>query len=165
MLSGIERRNLMSAFVHMELSTSDPEAAKNFYRDLFGWKLTDQHMADGSVYTMLDTRSGPPGGGIMKAMMPDQPTAWMGYVGVKSAKKAMERAKSLGATPIVEYKEIPGYGAFGIFVDPTGAMLAVWEPAPKAAARPAPKKKAAKRATKKTAKKAPAKKTARRKKK
>ena len=138
----------MSAFVHMELSTSDPDAAKRFYRDLFGWKLTDQQMADGSVYTMLDTRSGPPGGGIMRTMMPEQPTAWMGYVGVKSAKKAMEKALSLGATPIVEYKEIPGYGAFGIFVDPTGAILAVWEPAPKAKT-PAPKKKAVKRATSK----------------
>jgi len=156
MFGEVQRRNLMSAFVHMELSTSDPEAAKRFYKDLFGWKLTDQHMADGSVYTMLDTRSGPPGGGIMKTMMPDQPTAWMGYVGVKSAKKAMEKAKTLGATPIVEYKEIPDYGAFGIFVDPTGAILAVWEPAAKAA-RPAPKKKASKRTS--------ARKTSRRKKK
>jgi len=140
----------MSAFVHMELSTTDPEAAKRFYKELFGWKLTDQKMADGSVYTMLDTRSGPPGGGIMKTMAPEQPTAWMGYVGVKSAKKAMEKARSLGATPIIEYKEIPSYGAFGIFIDPTGATLAVWEPfAP--AAQSAPKKKAARKAsTKKT---------------
>src|SRR5262245_35560897 len=143
----------MSAFVHMELSTSDPEAAKNFYKELFGWKLTDQKMEDGSVYTMLDTRSGPPGGGIMRKMMPEQPTAWMGYVGVKSARKAMEKARALGATPIVEYKEIPGYGAFGIFVDPTGAAIAVWEPAPRAK-KPAPKKKTAKKASaKKTSRK------------
>src|SRR5215470_9646734 len=140
----------MSAFVHMELSTTDPEAAKRFYKELFGWKLTDQKMADGSVYTMLDTRSGPPGGGIMKTMAPEQPTAWMGYVGVKSARKSMEKARSLGATPIIEYKEIPGYGAFGIFADPTGATLAVWEPFAQAA-QAAPKKKAA---SKKTAKKA-----------
>jgi predicted enzyme related to lactoylglutathione lyase len=99
---------------------------------------------------MFDTRSGPPGGGIMKTMAPEQPTAWLGYVGVKSAKKAMERARSLGATPIVEYREIPGYGAFGIFVDPTGAAIAVWEPAPRAAQPAAPKKKATKKAAKKT---------------
>jgi len=140
----------MSAFVHMELSTRDPEAAKRFYKELFGWKLTDQKMADGSVYTMFDTRSGPPGGGIMKTMAPEQPTAWMGYVGVKSAKKAMEKAKSLGATPIIEYKEIPSYGAFGIFIDPTGAALAVWEPFAKPA-QPAPRKKAVKKASSKKA--------------
>ena len=140
----------MSAFVHMELSTSDPGAAKRFYKELFGWKLTDQKMADGSVYTMFDTRSGPPGGGIMKTMAPEQPTAWMGYVGVKSAKKAMEKAKSLGATPIIEYKEIPSYGAFGIFVDPTGATLAVWEPFAQAA-QTAPKKKPAMKASAKKA--------------
>jgi uncharacterized protein len=142
----------MSAFVHMELSTGDPDAAKRFYKELFGWKLTDEKMPDGNVYTMFDTRAGGPGGGIMKKMMPEQPTAWLGYVGVKSAKKAMERARSLGAIPIVEYKEIPGYGAFGIFVDPTGAAMAVWEPAPKAKS-PAPKKKIAKKTVKKTSRK------------
>ena len=151
----------MSAFVHMELSTRDPEAAKNFYKELFGWKLTDQTMPDGSVYTMFDTRSGPPGGGIMKTMASEQPTAWMGYVGVKSAKQAMEKAQSLGATPIIEYKEIPSYGAFGIFVDPTGATLAVWEPF----APPATKKKPSRKTTRKASPRRAAKKASRRKKK
>ena len=53
----------MSAFVHHELNTSDPAAAKKFYKGLFGWKLEDMKMPDGSVYTMFKT--GPKeGGGI-----------------------------------------------------------------------------------------------------
>jgi len=135
----------MSAFVHMELSTDDPEAAKSFYKRLFGWKLTDQKMPNG-VYTLVDTRAGGPGGGIMAKMDPSQPTAWLPYVGVKSVKKSMETAKTLGATPVVEHKQIPGYGALGIFVDPTGATFAVWE-AEQRAARPAPKKKAGRKAS------------------
>ncbi len=141
----------MSAFVHMELATDDPARAKSFYKQLFGWKLTDQKMPDGSVYTMFDTRAGGPGGGIMQKMMPDQPTAWLPYVGVKSVKKSMEKAKTLGATPVVEFKPIPGYGVLGIFVDPTGATFAVWE-AEARATRPAPKKKAAKKTSKKSSK-------------
>lgn len=137
----------MSAFVHLELATDDPEAAKNFYKQLFGWKLTDQQMPNG-VYTLFDTRAGGPGGGIMKKTMPDQPTAWLPYVGVKSVKKSMEKAKTLGARPVIEYDQIPGYGALGIFVDPTGATFAVWE-AEQMAARPTPKKKSAKKAPKK----------------
>jgi predicted enzyme related to lactoylglutathione lyase len=137
----------VSAFVHMELSTDDPVAAKNFYKQLFGWKLTDQQMPTG-VYTLFDTRAGGPGGGITKKMMPGQPTAWLPYVGVKSVKKSMEKAKTLGATPVVEYQEIAGYGAMGVFVDPTGATFAVWEAAPRAAS-PKPKKKAAKKVSKK----------------
>ncbi len=99
----------MSAFVHMELSTNDPTAAKNFYKQLFGWKLTDNEMPNGT-YTTFDTRAGGPGGGITAKMDPGQPTAWLPYVGVKSVKKSMEKAKSLGATPVVEYMPIPGYG-------------------------------------------------------
>jgi predicted enzyme related to lactoylglutathione lyase len=141
----------MSAFVHMELSTDDPNAAKNFYKQLFGWKLTDNQMPNG-VYTTFDTRAGGPGGGITAKMNPGQPTAWLPYVGVKSVKKSMEKAKALGATPIVEYMAIPGYGVMGVFVDPTGASFAVWEAEPRAA-QPAPKKKAAKKSAKKSARK------------
>ena len=140
----------MSAFVHMELSTDDPNAAKNFYKQLFGWKLTDNKMPNG-IYTTFDTRAGGPGGGITAKMMPGQPTAWLPYVGVKSVKKSMDKAKTLGATPVVEYDEIPGYGKLGIFVDPTGATFAIWEAEPRAA-RPAPKK-AAKKSARKTAQK------------
>src|SRR5262249_9080165 len=126
------RGGVMSAFVHMELATGDPNAAKNFYRELFGWKLREDKMPDGREDTMLDTRDGGPGGGIMQKMSPEQPTAWLPYVGVKSVKSSMDKAKALGATPIVEHQEIPGYGALGIFVDPTGATFALWEAAPQA---------------------------------
>jgi len=129
----------------MELSTDDPTAAKAFYKKLFGWKLKDQQMPNG-VYTTFDTRTGGPGGGITAKTMPGQPTAWLPYVGVKSVKKSMEKAKALGAMPVVEYDQIPGYGALAIFVDPTGATFALWE-ADQKAARPAPKKKAAKKAS------------------
>ncbi len=77
----------MSAFVHMELSTDDPTAAKAFYKKLFGWKLKDQQMPNG-VYTTFDTRTGGPGGGITAKTMPGQPTAWLPYVGVKSPFRA-----------------------------------------------------------------------------
>src|SRR5262249_58240201 len=109
----------MSGFVHMELSTTDPEKAKAFYKALFGWKLSDQKMPDGNVYTMFDTRAGGPGGGIMAKADPSQPTAWLAYVGVKSLKKSMDKAKSLGAMPIIESHSVPRYGSFGIFTFPT----------------------------------------------
>jgi predicted enzyme related to lactoylglutathione lyase len=138
----------MSAFVHLELSTDDPTRASQFYKDLFGWKLKDMPMGDGNTYTMFSTPQKGPGGGISRKQMAEQPTAWLPYVGVKSVKDSMEKAKSLGATPVVEYQPVPGFGAMGIFVDPTGATFAVWE-----AAMPARKKVAKKSAPKKKAKK------------
>jgi uncharacterized protein len=142
----------MSDFVHIELATQDPAAAKKFYGKLFGWKLKDMAM-EGGTYTMFDTGGKGPHGGITKTMG-DQPTGWINYIGVASVKKTIEKARAMGAKVYVEYQEIPGMGALGVMADPTGATIAVWEP------KAMPKVPARKKAAKKAAKKAPAKKKA-----
>jgi predicted enzyme related to lactoylglutathione lyase len=142
----------MTAFVHHELSTNDPAAAKKFYKGLFGWKFSDMKMPDGGVYSMFETGSVPKeGGGIMKSPMPGAPSAWLQYVAVKSVKKAMAKATKLGAKSLVDYMPVAGHGAFGVLVDPTGAHCAVWETAakPKKSAKKSAKKKAAKKKARK----------------
>jgi predicted enzyme related to lactoylglutathione lyase len=148
----------MSAFVHLELGTDDTKAASQFYKKVFGWKLTPMKMPDGSSYVMFDTTAGGPGGGIGGKMDPSQPTAWLPYIGVKSLKKSVAKARGLGATIVVDHMPVMGMGALAILIDPTGAKLGLWEPAMSA---PPPKKKAAKKTAKKAAKKT-AKKTAKR---
>lgn len=37
----------------MELGTTDGEAAKKFYTELFGWSYNDSPVGPGMVYTML----------------------------------------------------------------------------------------------------------------
>jgi uncharacterized protein len=134
----------MTAFVHHELSTTDPTSAKKFYKGLFGWKFQDMKMPDGSVYAMFTT-DGKEGGGIQKHPMPGQPSMWLQYVAVPSVKKAMAKAVKLGATSVVDFCPVPNHGAFGIFADPTGATCAVWEAAAKPAAPRKPAKKTAKK--------------------
>jgi hypothetical protein len=139
----------MGAFVHHELNTSDPAAAKKFYQGLFGWSFQDMKMPDGNVYSMF--KAGPTeGGGIQQHPMPGAPNAWLQYVGVASVKKTMAKAAKLGGTVLVDFMPIPGHGALGIFADPTGATCAVWEPSAKTATKSA-KKKTAKRPAKKKA--------------
>jgi predicted enzyme related to lactoylglutathione lyase len=128
-------RNL---FAHTQLNTDEPKAAKAFYRRLFAWKLTDLKMGPGMTYTMIDTGSRQSGGGIQKKSAPDAPAAWLSYIEVADVKKTMIKAAKLGAKIVVAFQPIPDMGAFGIFVDPTGATLGVWE-APKKAAKPARK--------------------------
>jgi predicted enzyme related to lactoylglutathione lyase len=149
----------MSNFVHMELNTSDPEAAKEFYAAVFGWTYQEVPMPDG-MYSMILTPSGGLGG-IVKNSLPDAPDQWVGYVGVESIEKAVGVIEAQGGRILVPETEIPGMGKFSIFLDPTGATCAAWEPAPKSAeaeapaeAEPPAKKKAAKKKT--AAKKAPA---------
>jgi uncharacterized protein len=134
-------------FCHIELATGDADKASTFYKKLFTWKLAKMPMG-GSTYTVIDMGMKDAGGGIMGKMMPEQPTAWMPYVLVDSVKKAVAKAAKLGAQVIVPYQDIPGHGACGIFTDPTGATIGVYE-----AIKKAPAKKAAKKVVKKKGKK------------
>ena len=111
-------------FVHIELNTDDPKAAVGFYKKLFKWKVEPKK---GSGYTMLYTGSKESAAGMQKKPMADAPTAWLPYVEVKSVRKTIAKAKELGAEIPLEYQELEGMGAIGIFVDPTGAALGVWE--------------------------------------
>lgn len=131
---------MANAFVHVELNTDDVAQAKKFYRRVFQWKLEDMKMGPGMTYTLVDVGKGV-GGGMQKKPMSGAPTAWLPYVEVDSVKKTVAKAQKAGAQVMVDYMEIPGTGAIGIFVDPTGAALGVWEAAKKAPRKAAPKKK------------------------
>jgi hypothetical protein len=114
-------------FVHVELATTDLDKAKSFYQSLFDWKLNEMDMGSGMSYTMIDVDEGT-GGGMMKHPMPGAPSAWLAYVNVDNVAAATAKAKSLGATVLREVTEVPNAGSFSIIVDPTGAMLGLWQP-------------------------------------
>ena len=140
-------------FAHIELAADDVAAAKKFYKSVFDWKLQDMPMGEGASYTLIGVGKGVGGGITPKMMGPQQPTAWLPYVEVADVKKTIAKAKAGGATVFVEYQSIGGMGAFGVFADPQGAALGVWEAAKKAPAkRVAAKKKPAKKAAKKKGK-------------
>jgi predicted enzyme related to lactoylglutathione lyase len=138
-----------NGFVHVELHSDDAQQSKKFYKSLFDWKLRD---IPDMTYTMIDVGKTGVGGGIGPRNLPVP--AWLPYVEVASVKKSIAKAKSLGATIAVEYQPIGEMGAIGVFIDPLGAALGVWEMGKAAKQAPAPaKKKAAKKAAKKPAKK------------
>lgn len=127
-----------NGFAHIELNTDDVAKAKKFYKSLFDWKLSP--MGD---YTMIDAGKGAVGGGMQKKPMAGAPTLWLPYVMVDDVKKTIAKARKLGANIQVDYMPIDNMGAIGVFVDPTGAPIGVWEAAKK------PKKTAKKKTAKK----------------
>jgi predicted enzyme related to lactoylglutathione lyase len=127
-------------FVHLDLATGDVEAAKKFYKSVFDWKFNDFPEMG---WTGIDVGQGV-GGGIGPKQMPEQPSAWTAYVEVDDVKKSIAKAKKAGANVVVEYMPIGEMGALGVFVDPQGASIGVWQSfakkeEPKPAAAPAKK--------------------------
>ena len=79
-------------FVHVELATTDADKAKSFYQSLFDWQLSDIDMGGGMSYTMINVGEGT-GGGMMKQIMPNAPSAWLPYVQVDDIRTATDTAK------------------------------------------------------------------------
>jgi uncharacterized protein len=134
---------MANPFVHIELNTDDAAGAKKFYQKLFDWEWSAAKMP-GGTYHMIKTSPKGAGGGVQKKPMPDAGTAWLPYVEVDDVKRAIAKARKLGAQIVVDYQDIGSMGSIGIFVDPTGATLGVWAPAPRKQPAKA-KRRAAKR--------------------
>jgi hypothetical protein len=115
-------------FCHVELNTTNLPKAKAFYAKLFDWKLKDMPMGTpDDEYTIIKVGKGV-GGGMMKQMIPGAGSAWMPYVLVKDIDVATKKAKRLRAKIMKGVTEVEGMGWLSIIVDPTGAILGLWEP-------------------------------------
>ena len=118
------------SFCWVELGTTDSEAAKKFYTQLFGWETQDNPMGPDMMYTMLKL-DGKDVGGLYK-LMPDMveqgiPPHWMTYVAVTDADEKVEKAKAEGATIMNGPFDVATHGRMAVIQDPTGAVFAVWQ--------------------------------------
>ncbi len=112
-------------FVHLELNSTDVEKSKAFYGSLFDWTLEGVPMGD-LDYTIIKVGKGT-GGGMMKQLIPGASSAWLPYVAVDDIKAATKKAESLGAKVMKDVSEVADMGWLSIIVDPTGAMLGLWQ--------------------------------------
>lgn len=140
-----------------ELLTTDADGALRFYAAMFGWTDEPKDIGEMGTYHVQNLGS-KQAGGIMKNPQPGMPSAWLVYFLAPDLRATTERAKQLRATPLMENVPIPGVGAFSMFVDPTGAVFALFQPLPEHVAKERPeltvvkekpaKPKGAKKATK-----------------
>ena len=118
------------SFCWVELGTSDNEAAKNFYTQLFGWEADDHPMGPDGVYTILKLE-GKDVGGLYK-LTPDMvgqgvPPNWMSYVATANADETTEKAKAAGATIMNGPFDVSTLGRMSVIKDPTGAVFSIWQ--------------------------------------
>lgn len=118
-------------FCWIELVTSDGDAAKKFYTDLFGLGFNNQPVGEDAVYTMLN-KDGKNVAALYQ-MNEEQKSRgiyphWNSYVSVASADETTEKVKSLGGTVTMEPFDVFDAGRMAMFQDPTGASFAVWQP-------------------------------------
>lgn len=111
-----------------ELSTSDPDAAFDFYAALFGWEKGEgMDMGAMGTYQMLDL--GGQSFGAVTAVMPEgaQPK-WTYYIRVPDIDAAQTRVEAGGGTIHYGPAAIPGDEYIIIGDDPQGAAFALVGP-------------------------------------
>lgn len=118
-------------FCWADLSSTDQEAAKRFYCELFGWEAEDRPVGEGVTYTMMRLR------GAYVAAISQQPIqqrdagvppTWSSYVSVRSAEESAKRVDQLGGTVHAGPFEVMDAGRMAVLSDPQGAFLMIWEP-------------------------------------
>lgn len=118
-------------FSWTDLATTDQDAAKQFYGQLFGWTAVDNPVGEGMTYSMMQI-DGKDVGAI--STQPKQqaeagvPPLWNSYVSVESADAAADRAQKLGATVHSPAFDVMDVGRMAVIQDPQGAFFMVWEP-------------------------------------
>jgi predicted enzyme related to lactoylglutathione lyase len=118
-------------FCWAELCTTDSEAAKKFYCDMFGWDYHDDPVGPDAVYTMLQQQS--KNVGALYQRNPQQaeqgvPPHWGSYVSVSAVDAAAGQARELGGHVIMEPFDVFDIGRMAVLADPTGAVFSLWQP-------------------------------------
>lgn len=129
----------MHPIVHFEIAVNDLEKARSFYGNLFGWKLEDYTMPDGSTYvgvhttpidekTRLPLKPGAINGGIMQRN--DQVKDVHGAiiaVNVPSIDDKLNEVTKAGGTVIMPKTDVMGMGFYCYVKDLDGNVIGMWE--------------------------------------
>ena len=128
---GKRERYEPGTFCWVDLATTDPAGAKAFYGELFGWEAEDMPAGEAGTYTML-YMSGDEVCALYELEAERRelgiPPHWFSYVSVEDADATAARARELGGTVFGEAFDVLDSGRMAIVQDPTGAVLAAWQP-------------------------------------
>lgn len=118
----------VNQLVWVDLATSDPAAAHDFYGRLFGWKIDvnpDPQYGGYALATIGEDQVG----GIGPTQMSDQPTVWSLYIGTDDAEATAEKAKAAGGTVVAPAFAVGDQGSMAVLQDPSGAFISLWQAA------------------------------------
>lgn len=118
-------------FCWAELSTTDQDAAKKFYTQLFGWGASDLPIGPDSTYTMLQIKGKDVA--ALSQLTPELksagvPTHWLPYISVESADEAAKAVTAAGGKLMMEPFDVFDSGRMTVAADPTGASFGLWQP-------------------------------------
>lgn len=111
----------------IDLMTSDPEKAKDFYSQLFGWtyETGDQDKYGGYIMAF---KNGQPVAGMMKNDgQSGYPDVWTTYLRVEDINATVDAATRNGGQIFLPPMEVPEQGHMAMIGDAGGAAVGLWQ--------------------------------------
>lgn len=121
--TGAQLVNGPNMLVWNELQTRDPEAARDFYAQVFGWTAT----TDENNYTLFWVDGRRHAGMIVmdENWGAEVPNNWAVYFRVPQIDAAVARAQEVGGTLVVPPMPAGGWGTFAVIADPHGGVFTI----------------------------------------
>ena len=112
----------------VDLGTSDLDAARAFYGELFGWTADEAGpVEETGGYTMF-RKHGKLVAGVGPLQDDSQPVVWSTYVSTDDLDGLTQRARDAGATVMVEPMEVMDAGRMAFFMHDAVGVIGAWEP-------------------------------------
>jgi len=114
------------SFCWNELATTDLDAARRFYGELFGWQFKTSDAAGMAYHEIV--AGGEHVGGLYQAGEECAGAGgprWMSYVAVDDVDASAARVEELGGKIRVPPTDIPNVGRFCAIADPSGATISL----------------------------------------
>jgi uncharacterized protein len=118
--------------VHFEVEASDPERAKTFYSQAFGWEMQQMGPEMGNYVVVITGDPKEPGGingGIYRGESKEL-NAYSCVIGVDNIDQAMNKIRSAGGQTLGDKMDIPGVGTFIRCKDTEGNLFSILQPTP-----------------------------------
>ena len=108
--------------VHFEVQSNDAEKSKAFFREVFGWNISDAPMPGGMTYGVVDTQTESGiNGGIGPSFTDETCVAF--YIEVDDLQAYLDKAVAAGGKVLMPVTVIPGAVTMAFFSDPAGAAV------------------------------------------
>ncbi|MEV0679172.1 VOC family protein [Actinosynnema sp. NPDC050436] len=123
--AGLDLVGELGSLSWVELQSPDVEAARAFYRDVFGWTSAETPVAGGQ-YTVFTPAAGETGEIAGVAEVPEgHPPHWLPYFEVADVDAAAAKTAELGGTVVMPALDLDGVGRLAWLADRHSAKFAV----------------------------------------
>lgn len=118
-------------FGWVDMTSTDVQAAKDFYSALFDWTYEDMPTPMGVAYTQFSLDGKLVAGlGPLPTDMASAgiPSMWNSYALVSDADSVLDKVEAAGGKVVMPAMDVMDQGRMAMMADPAGAVVGLWQP-------------------------------------